>query len=314
MAELFDIVVRRQIYIEGLKASKNAEWAATLQKLRVELANRLSGFQFDELGNATKTALRSLITDLRKIARTIFDPYLKALIDWLQRFMRVDGDLLARVYGDAAPEAREALETVDPDRLWALALAAPLAATGTLALPFLSALLPSLYVKLERLTLQHYASHETKAALINAIAGPANTKEPQGLIRQLNAQGAAATNTIIQHLASQSNEAFAAKVAGVYEWVSVLDDRTTKICISRDGKRYIFGRGPIPPAHIGCRSTIVPVRPGDPPTPNSFSEWLSGQSDEFVADALDGRRGARYDRASPLSLNEYGAKSNLIGF
>ncbi len=340
MAELFDIVVRRQIYIEGLKASKGLEFAAVLGKLRTELAVRLYGFEWDDLGNATRTSLRKLIVDLRRIAKTIFDPYLAALIDWLQRFVKIDLGLLANVYRQAVPEAAPAIDSRAKEddsaaAMWALALGLPMAATGTLALPFLAALLPSIAVKLERVTLQHYANRSSKSELINAIVGPANAKEPQGLLKQLNNQSKAATNTVIQHLATQVSEALGAavaskgltgatgggsdgtddkaKVIGLYEWVSVLDDRTTEICLSRDGNRYVFGRGPVPPAHVGCRSTIVPVRAGAPSTPNNFGDWLRGQPDEFVNDALDGRRSARYGGSPPLSLGEYGSKSPLIG-
>lgn len=47
-----------------------------------------------------------------------------------------------------------------------------------------------------------------------------------------------------------------------YEWVSVLDSRTSLICASRDGTVYPFTNDPIlspkPPAHFSCRSTITP--------------------------------------------------------
>jgi hypothetical protein len=314
MAELFDIVVRRQIYIEGLKASKGNEFALVLSRLRTQLAHRLSGFQYDELGNATKTALRTLITDLRAIAKSIFDPYLKALIDWLQRFCRVDRDLLAGLYGEAVPGARTRLQDApDGQDMWAMGIKVPLAATGTLALPFLAALLPMLYVKIERLTFQHYANHSTRDELIRALVGNPNTTKFDGYVRQLNAAGNAATNTVLQHLANQIGESLGEKVAGWYEWVSVLDDKTTNICLSRDGNRYIFGKGPVPPAHVNCRSTIVPVDRGAPRTPTNFFDWLQEQPDEFVTDALDGRRGRRYEGSSPLTLNAYGAKSPLIG-
>jgi SPP1 gp7 family putative phage head morphogenesis protein len=313
MAELFDIVVRRQIYIEGLKASKGLEFADVLSKLRTQLAHRLSGFEWEDLGNATRTALKKLIVDLRTIAKTIFDPYLTALIDWLQRFVKIDLGLLGGLYRRNAPNGDTLAQEPDDGHLWALAIGAPMAATGTLALPFLSALLPSFYVKLERLVLQNYAQHAKRSDLIEAIIGNPNSPRAQGALRQLNAQATAATNTVLQHLANQVNEALGEKVAGFYEWVSVLDDRTTKICQSRDGKRFAYGRGPVPPAHVNCRSTIVPVRIGDPKTSDSFEVWVRGQPEEFVADALDGRRGSVYDRSSPVSLAEYGRKSALIG-
>tara|TARA_R110000868_G_scaffold266092_4_gene525009 strand:+ start:1107 stop:2153 length:1047 start_codon:yes stop_codon:yes gene_type:complete len=52
-----------------------------------------------------------------------------------------------------------------------------------------------------------------------------------------------------------------------YEWVSILDSRTSIICASRDGKIYPLTDDPIkspkPPAHFSCRSTIAPrVKPG----------------------------------------------------
>lgn len=314
MAELFDIVVRRQIYIEGLKAAKGLEFNVALAKLRVQLANRLSGFEYADLGDATKKAIRGLIVDLRAIAKTIFDPYLKALIEWLQRFVAVDRDLLIGVYADAAPEARTRLQEAKPaEDMWAAGILAPMAATGTLALPFLLALLPSAMVRLERLVTQSYANRGTLADLKKSIVGTSNANFSDGALRQLGAQTGAATNTVLQHLANQINESLGAKIVGFYEWVSVLDDRTTKICTERDGNVYPYGRGPIPPAHVNCRSSIVPVRIGDPKSPNSFSDWVRGQPDEFVADALDGRRGARYERSPPLSLNDYGAKPGLIG-
>lgn len=51
-----------------------------------------------------------------------------------------------------------------------------------------------------------------------------------------------------------------------YEWVSILDSRTSIICASRDGTVYPFTDDPIkspkPPAHFNCRSTITPkVKP-----------------------------------------------------
>lgn len=314
MADLFDIVVRRQIYIEGLKTAKGQEFALVLSRLRTLLAKRLAGFQYEELGSATKTALRTLIVDLRAIAKTIFDPYLKSLIDWLQRFCRVDRDLLAGLFADSAPDARTRLQDAPGgEDMWAFAVGLPMAATGTLALPFLGALLPMLLVKIERLTYQHYANQSKRDDLIKALVGNQTSTKFDGYLRQLNSAGNAATNTVVQHLANQISYKLGEQVAGWYEWVSVLDDRTTKICLERDGNRYIFGKGPLPPAHVGCRSTVVPIERNAAKTPSGWTDWLRTQPDEFVNDALDGRRRARYEGSSPLSLNDYGAKSSLIG-
>ncbi len=44
-------------------------------------------------------------------------------------------------------------------------------------------------------------------------------------------------------------------------YVAVLDNRTTAICRSLNGKVYPAGSGPYPPLHWNCRSTRVPLPP-----------------------------------------------------
>jgi len=49
-----------------------------------------------------------------------------------------------------------------------------------------------------------------------------------------------------------------------YEYVATLDTRTSAICRSLDGKIFAFGKGPTPPQHFNCRSTIrfIPDKEG----------------------------------------------------
>jgi len=44
-----------------------------------------------------------------------------------------------------------------------------------------------------------------------------------------------------------------------YRWVSTLSERTSDICRNLNGRIFEFGKGPLPPAHINCRSTITVV-------------------------------------------------------
>lgn len=44
-----------------------------------------------------------------------------------------------------------------------------------------------------------------------------------------------------------------------YRWLSSIDNRTSDICSNLNGQVFPIGRGPLPPAHVNCRSTIVPV-------------------------------------------------------
>lgn len=78
----------------------------------------------------------------------------------------------------------------------------------------------------------------------------------------LRRQARAVVRTSINGIASGArDEVYAANadVIKAVRWVSVLDNRTTDICMSRDGTEYPVGEGPRPPAHHMCRSTDVPV-------------------------------------------------------
>lgn len=109
-----------------------------------------------------------------------------------------------------------------------------------------------------------------------------------------------------------------------YRWVSILDSKTSQICRSLDGQVFPFGKGPIPPAHPRCRSTIVaevqgrflkrrddtrPSASGDVPAETTYYEWLKRQPPEFQDDALGVTRAALF-RKGGLSAKQF-AKLNL---
>ena len=103
------------------------------------------------------------------------------------------------------------------------------------------------------------------------------------------------------------------EVTTKYEWVSVLDGRTSDICIARSGKTYPYGEGPVPPAHINCRSVITPVIPGAAPSisasesgptaASNYQEWLKEQSAQRQNEIL-GPTKAQMFRDGKLDLKQ----------
>lgn len=90
-----------------------------------------------------------------------------------------------------------------------------------------------------------------------------------------------------------------------YQYVAVLDARTTPVCAHRDGHIYPIGdRKHLPPAHFHCRSTTVPV----------FKSWEDISKLEGLANvrrrnlaSLSDKEKARYDGMTPLreSYNDW---------
>lgn len=154
-------------------------------------------------------------------------------------------------------------------------------------------------------------------------------KQVDGLIRNLmKRQVTSLISTIINHISSTTRSELYKKNSRLvdrYEWVSTLDGRTTFICMSRDGKYYRVGTGPMPPAHFGCRSTTIPKikkefdlgldvdtkRPavGDSGVEQvsakvTYGGWLKKQNKEFVDEALGVER-SRLFRSGKLSLDNF---------
>ena len=128
-------------------------------------------------------------------------------------------------------------------------------------------------------------------------------------------------HAMIQHARSVTLDLAMATVGGQVRWVSVLDGKTTAICRSRSGKIYPAGSGPRPPAHVRCRSIVVPHLPGkgDPDEP-AYEDWLRKQTPDRVRQILGKTKGDMFlrgelilddmvtARGRELTLNELAGK------
>ena len=104
-------------------------------------------------------------------------------------------------------------------------------------------------------------------------------------------------------------------------WTSTLDGRTSPICRARDGEIFPVDSGPRPPAHVNCRSFIVPILKswkelgipatemdegtrasmnGQVPGDTTYQTWLKDQPEEFQRDVLGPARFALFQKGIPL--------------
>jgi len=156
---------------------------------------------------------------------------------------------------------------------------------------------------------------QTNAQIVRVIRGTVANNLRDGKLAVVSRHAEAITRTAVQHVASvarmetwQANDDI---VVG-YRWLSTLDSRTSTICRSLDQRMYQFGKGPLPPAHINCRSTTLAelsdefsqVSGGtraarDPvtgktvsaPANESYYSWLKKQPMEFQDSIIGPTRG-----------------------
>ena len=301
MTTLFDILVRHQIYLEGLKKGRTSDFPTMLAKLDQALRQNLAHVDYDTLGDVSKRKLNEILVALRKAMRSIFDPWINELVVWLQRYMQVEVGMFNEYF----------TSDLDADRTFAETKSEPMAANGLFWLPFLKGSTTYMMVRIERLVTTGYANRLTKEQIVRSLIGTKAKGYKDGIGKQLDRANAAAIATVMQHLSAQASANAARKVFDKYEWVSVLDDNTTNICRDRDGKIYVYGRGPMPPAHVGCRSITVPSNAA-PTKDLRFNMWAREQSAEFVNDAFDGTAPARYEGSAALTLSQFQGKQSII--
>lgn len=88
-------------------------------------------------------------------------------------------------------------------------------------------------------------------------------------------------------------------------WVSVLDNRTTPICRSLDGKLFLIGMGPHPPIHFRCRSIrMAELLGGGVAGRPTYQEFLGRQSTTFQNEVLGPTRGKLF-RQGGLTLDNF---------
>jgi SPP1 gp7 family putative phage head morphogenesis protein len=309
MADLLNVIVRHQVYLEGLKSGKNAEFVKMMAQLDGALRKELAFVDYKNLNDMSRTAINKLIVTLKKVASKIADVWLNELIRWLGEYVAVDTDFWKFTYGLAQPDAEFSEDDAEGNtNAW---LGLPMAANGITALLFLKGWNALVGQRISQTVLMSYSNAETPQQLIARLNGTRAANYRDGLLGLLNRQGQAVNNTVIQHLAAQANINVMSQAWPQYLWVSVLDDATTKICRNRNGHVYRFGEGPLPPAHVGCRSSIMPYD-GRPVEMPSFPMWAGSQSEAFIKDAFDGEVPSRYEGSKALSLEQFKTKRALI--
>lgn len=346
---LYDIINRHQIYLEGLKAGQAANFASVTAGIDELIRTELAGLPYATLSDMTKASLDRFVAKFKKRMIGIYDPWLRKLLAWLEEYMQADIAMFGTIYAAYQPESEDELEpTKDDDYwlpIWARFKNMPLGANGILPLVLLTNTIGGQVTRATNMIRQGYASGWTPAQTVEAMRGSpslrpgASAKKPtpqatapgggkgpgaqtptakgpqptliDGLLNKFNREARATTNTIIQAASVQANGGVAALIFGEYEWVSILDDRTTKICRRLDGQHWRYGQGPLPPAHVGCRSSIKPWE-GSPSPDEGFGVWARRQSGAFREDAFDGEPGSTYEGSKPISLEEFRDKARFI--
>lgn len=167
---------------------------------------------------------------------------------------------------------------------------------------------------------------ETTDQIMRRIRGTRRQNYTDGVWNTTRRQAETITRSVINHASNQSRlELFKENedILQGLQWTSTLDSRTSTICAGLDGRVFPLDKGPRPPAHPNCRSTMSPVLKdakslglndldtgkrasidGQVPASVTYGEWLKRQPVAIQEEVL-GVSKAKLFREGGLSIERF---------
>lgn len=323
MVTSLDVFIRQQIYVEQYKNYQEEQSSYILEEIIALIILLMMKKGYDNLGDMPKAELLSMLSELNKRLTIKFGKFEKVTINQLKSFFNAShsltGDLFKVLSG-------KHIKVSGANKLWAKMMASPMPGVGDEPSAVFRSFTKSIYTNVVKVIKQGYADKLSVVDTLKLITGTRKNNFKDGLINKLHNQFNTTIRTFIQNVSSFINYSLGSLFFEQYQWVSVLDSHTTEICRARDGNVYFYGKGPRPPAHYNCRSTIIPVAASDNvkdmPT---FFAWAKAQP-AHVQNEVFGKRAAsalrsgemtadhvgRFTTDKKLTLEEFKGKRNSI--
>ena len=331
-ANLYDAFTRHQAYLEGYKDGLDGRLDPILRGMYEDLRVLLEKTDVDQLNALTRKQLNALIRQVQRLQLRRHDGFradmLKELRAFAQGDMRLNRQVVETVEGRTVEDAYDAKDGLPllgllalqnnrkgRARLWALIENTPDPASGKTPRQLINQYLGYVSRNVRELITQAYANGWTVRETLAAIFGTRSRRFRDGFVAKAARNGSAMLHTVVQHISSTVQAGVASVFYKTYEWVSVLDMNTTKICQSRDGRIYRYRKGPLPPAHFRCRSRAVPVKSGAryQDVPGTFYGWLMLQPAAVQNDIVGVRLGGglRSGRVDASGLGRFRSRNRL---
>jgi SPP1 gp7 family putative phage head morphogenesis protein len=258
---LVQIASRHAVYFEGSKTRYVDEFEKFLQAMQDDLEAQISAVRDPETFKGRR--LNGLLSAIRKTLAGGFGDY--------ETFWREQIEELAEY--EAGFEVRSLSQVVkadfnlpSPSQLVTAAFARPLSVKGidegSLLASFYETWTAKSRRRVEGAIRMGFAQGETTNQILQRVRGTRRNKYKDGIVQTVRREVNMMVRTALQHVANSARESVwdaNRDIVEQVEFLAVLDGRTSHLCRGLSGQRFDVGKGPIPPLHILCRSTLVPV-------------------------------------------------------
>jgi len=321
MAYLDDIAIRYQVYLEGLKTGDYREFNLAIAAIEVEIRRELA------VGEITELTEKNFAELLRRVSAATAGPLQESvdgLIPKLRALTLYAYQFEASALIAAAPALKNELTRAQKTKeLYDLAKAQPMSATGDLLEPWISRMTSNEVYAVENLLRKGRAEGWTNSQFMQVLKGKRVNGFKDGLLARMGKSNETIVRTALQHTSEMGRQALWEENSDIvisYRWLATLDSKTSDKCRGLDGKVFKLGKGPVPPAHLNCRSTTVAVLDkkwdmfdkgatrssefGSVPQSMTYYQWLKDQPADYQDSVIGPERGALL-RDGGLTVEEF---------
>jgi SPP1 gp7 family putative phage head morphogenesis protein len=263
--QLVERAMRHQVFVSRYGAGLANRMIDELEKVQIDLVRilteRLIVIQkkgFDS-GPVTTRRLKRLYTALDETISLHNSATYKQLTIELRAFAKQEGFWQAGVVGAEAPVKVELLMP-----------SAQLLNSVVTSQPFRGKYLREWFGNLTRTQKSNVKAAvnagliegEGVESIVRRIIGTRKNKYSDGILDATRNEARMVVRTAANHVSTAARTEVNKSNADILKGekiIATLDMRTSAICRMQDGKVYPVGKGPRPPFHPNCRSTVVPV-------------------------------------------------------
>lgn len=273
----------------------------------------------------TVKRLQSELKTLRDLLEETYKAMFAALDAEMGDLSEVLGDKQLALLSNIIPDdalSKVPLIAIPANQIYSAATAKPF--QGRLLKEWADTLAEGNLTKIANAIQAGFLTGQTTQQIVQKVMGTKANKYKDGILEINRRNATMIVRTAVSHYASTARDKMFSENKDYIKgqvWCSTLDTRTSPTCIARDGKEYTLKGEPIGHdlpylggagrAHIGCRSTMVPIlkswkemgfdfeemKPstrssmdGQVPEDTKYSDWLQRQSFERQVQVLGKER------------------------
>ncbi|RIA47318.1 minor capsid protein [Dichotomicrobium thermohalophilum] len=308
-----DMIIRHRVGLEQYTNTINNRIRRHLQRVQKDIVDQINqrGPFIDERGVITKQKNRRRLTRMNKVIEDLLAEAHIALRkdqrDGLVDLAEYEAEFVEQLYTNGLG-INSAFDRPSRELLRAIVTSEPF--RGDVLRSWAQQMEANQLRRIKQQIQIGLTEGESIEEIVQRLRGTRALNFTDGQFAKDKRNAEALTRTAVNHVQSRAHEEVVKHnpklFSKKYEWVSVLDSRTTPICQSRAGRIYNQGEGPLPPGHWGCRSVVRYFTKFEdvPESQPKYDEWLRDQP-AAVQDEVLGKKKGRLYREGRLNLSQF---------